>query len=532
MQNRWSILLAAGAGTAWLGFSPEAAALTDEKRFERLERHILELERRLETSEAENAKLRGKKAADAAAPASAQPDVKALDRKVRTLERKLEVNDEIAIENARKTPKLEAGSNGIRFSSADNAHVVRLRGSVQSDAKFFMDDNRTPAGKQGGFLSDRFELKQARIWLEGTLWRYFDFKIMPDFGNGQTILADAYIDAHYIPYASLNFGKQKVPISLERLQGDSDGTFLERAYPTYLASNRDIGVMLHGGFAKPGYQAEYAGTLDFKNFFSYQLGVFNGGGDNGAADSDRENEDDKEFAGRIWAHPFQHSGIEALEGLGIGIAGSWEIPRKNAGVLKNLRSPIGQNTIVDYAKRGTGTAALASDGGHYRVYPQAYWYYGPYGLLAEYVLSSQRLQGTRSDGNKAWMQQDNTAWQVQLSYVVTGENNTFQSVTPRQAFDPFNGNWGAVQFAARWSELDIDDDTFQNHGTSKDKFVFLSPDTSVSKATSWAIGANWFLTKNARLMADYEQTYFDGGAAKGQDRPTEKVFATRFQLVF
>ncbi|MFO0793874.1 MAG: hypothetical protein U0586_07405 [Candidatus Brocadiaceae bacterium] len=50
-------------------------------------------------------------------------------------------------------------------------------------------------------------------------------------------------------------GKQKAPLILERLQGDNDFTFLERAYPTYLASNRDVGVMLHGEFARPGYDA-------------------------------------------------------------------------------------------------------------------------------------------------------------------------------------------------------------------------------------------------------------------------------------
>ncbi|WP_434111688.1 porin [Methylocaldum sp. GT1TLB] len=515
MQNRWSLLWAAGVGSAWLGFAPEASAITAEQRFEKLERHILELERRLEASETENQKLRSKQ--PTAASTAPEPDIKALNQKVKVLERKLEVADEVAIENAKKTPKLEAGSNGIRFVSPDNEHIVRLRGSVQADYKFFMDDNRTPAGASTGFLADRFELKQARIWLEGTLWKYLDFKIMPDFGNGRTILADAFIDAHYFHFASLNFGKQKTPISLERLQGDSDGTFLERAYPTYLASNRDIGVMLHGEFAKPGYQVEYGGPVDFKNFFSYQLGVFDGAGDNGSIDTDID--DDKEFAGRLWSHPFQHSGIAPLEGLGIGIAGSWELPKRAA--LVNINSAIGQNRILDYGQLTTGTSSLVADGDHYRIYPQAYWFYGPYGLMGEYVLSSHQLLGSRN-GQTGRIQQDNTAWQVQASYVITGEDNTFQSVKPRQAFNPFNGQWGAWQVAARWSELDIDDDTF----------VYVNPSRSVSKATAWAVGVNWFLTRNARLMADYEQTYFDGGAAGGRDRPTEKVFATRFQLVF
>jgi phosphate-selective porin OprO/OprP len=374
------------------------------------------------------------------------------------------------------------------------------------------------------------------------LWKYIDYKIMPDFGGGKAIVADAYFDAHYFPHASLTVGKQKTPLSLERLQGDADGTFLERAYPTYLASNRDVGVMLHGEFAKPGYKPEYGGPVDFKNFISYQLGVFNGAGDNGSADTDLN--DDKEVIGRIFAQPFQHSGIDILDGLGVGIAGSWENPQER--VASNLPSAIGSNTIVNYssAKFSTTTdptnvATVYNDGEHYRIYPQAYWYHGPFGLMGEYVLSSQQLLGreTSSDGKKAvreaGFRQDNSAWQIQASYVITGEDNTFQSVKPIRAFDPVKGNWGAVQLAARWSELNIDKGSFANLGGANN-FQLLDPSKSVRHAQGWALGVNWFLNNNVRVMADYEQTDFDGGAKAdaGGNRATEKVFATRFQLVF
>ena len=189
--------------------------------------------------------------------------------------------------------------------------------------------------------------------------------------------------------------------------------------------------------------------------------------------------------------------------------------------MVNLPSPNGQNTIVDYSKLGCGTTSLTADGDHSRVSPQAYWYFGPFGLLGEYAVSSQELSGTNAGGQSV-IQQDNTAWQIQASYVVTGEDNTFRSVNPRKNFDPRNGGWGALQLAARWTELDIDDDTF----------IFLDPGKSVNHASTWTVGANWFLNKATRIMADYEETYFDGGAAGGGDRQTEKVFSIRFQLSF
>ncbi|MGJ0491406.1 OprO/OprP family phosphate-selective porin [Methylobacter sp.] len=494
---------------------PAAAATAKEKdeKIELLERRLLLLEQRLEAAE------RSAKApvpVPASAPAS-DATIQALDQKVKILERKNEVDKEIAAEAAKTAPKFEAGPKGVIFSSADGNNSVRLRASVQADGRFFVDDESK--------VKDRFELKQARIWVEGRLWKYFDYKIMPDFGANQTILADAYVDVHYFPFASLNVGKQKTPISLERLQGDSDGTFMERAYPTYLASNRDVGVKLHGSFARPGDKVQYAGPIDFKNFFTYEVGVFNGGGDNGASDSDKENEDNKEVAARLWAHPFQNSGNKVLDGLGVGVAGSWEVPNNNKTSVKSLKSALGQNTLVDYTKVGTGATEVAADGEHYRIYPQAYWYYGPYGLLGEYVLSSQQLTG---DGGNTHIQQDNTAWQIQASYVVTGENNTFQSVKPRSPFDPFNGQWGALQLAARWSELSIDEDTFK----PVNGVQLLNPSNSIREASSWALGANWFLNQNTRLMADYENTHFTGGARNGGDRPAENVFSTRLQLVF
>ncbi len=503
------------------GLRADPAIKESEQRLEKLERHIEALERRLEVSEQENARLRAEK--PAIVPTSPQPDIKTLDQKVKVLEQRLAMGEEATAEITKKAPKFEAGSAGIRFSSSDGEHVLSLRGSVQTDGKFFMDDKDTDKNPpEGSNLTDRFELKQARIRFEGSLFKYFDFKIMPDFGgNSGTRLYDAYVDTHYFSFASLNVGKQKPPIILERLQGDNDFTFLERAYPTYLGPNRDVGIVLHGEFARPGYKTQYTGShVNFKNLFSYQIGVFNGVGDNGPIDQQTDFDDNKEFAGRIWAHPFQYSGISLLDNLGIGVGSSWGQPHTRR--MTNLPSPNGQNTIVDYSKLGSGVTSLTADGGdHTRVSPQAYWYYGPFGLLGEYVVSSQELLGKNASGEN-FIRQDNTAWQVQASYVVTGEDNTFQSVTPRNNFDPRNGGWGALQLSARWTELDIDDDTF----------AFLDPDKSVNHATTWTVGANWLLNKATRLMANYEETYFDGGAEGGGDRQTEKVFSTRLQLSF
>jgi phosphate-selective porin OprO and OprP len=503
-----------------LGMSSAQAADTQalERRIKELESRLAkmdQLERRLE--KLDQAGLLSTKPLALAAPAAPTPEVEKLNRKVNTLERKLEVQDEVNTGAFQKLPVFDVGENGFRITSSDKKHQVRIRGAIQADGHFFSED-----GSQKS--TDSFDLKQARIWLEGYVFKNIYYKLMPDFAAGGNILPDAYIDYAYDPAINLLVGKFKPSLSLERLQGDSDGTFLERAFPTYLASNRDVGIQVHGAFGKPGYSAESVpGPIDSRNFLTYQLAVENGAGDDGSPNNNAgATYDSKEFVGRVFSHPFQHT-TPWLEGFGFGLAGSYG--DSNTQALKNQATPIGRTTYLDYTKINSGYAAPTADGDRNRLYPQAYWYAGPFGLMGEYVTSNQQLSSTKSS-KAVSIKQENTAWQVLASYVLTGEDNTFGAVKPIQNFDPFKGTWGAWQLAARWSELNVD----------KNTFTVIDPSKSANHATAWTLGVNWYLNSYALIRTDYEQVSFKGGAGSDanhvSNRPSEHVFATRFQLSF
>jgi phosphate-selective porin OprO/OprP len=358
---------------------------------------------------------------------------------------------------------------------------------------------------------------------------------MPDFAqtsNTANMLPDAYVDYAYATQASLLVGKFKPSIGLERLQGDANTAFLERAFPTNLAPNRDMGIQVHGGFGMPGYKAETApGPIDNKNAFTYQVGITDGTGDsgnpygNGAPTNTASSfANNKEFDARIFAQPFQHSGYDWLEGFGVGLSGSFSNPDHQT--LQAQRTPLGQSQFIDYYQLKTGiSGTITANGNSNRIYPQAYWYKGPFGVMGEYVASTQTLNasGTSKVNN---ITQTNTAAQAQVSYVITGEDNTFEGVKPIRNFDPFKGSWGALQLAARWSELNVDSDTFK----------MIDPTKSASKATAGTVGANWFLNKNALVRLDYEYVSFEGGAktktGSVANRPSEQVLSTRFQLAF
>ncbi len=557
MSNFRRTALASVINIALLGATDVQAADT-----ETLERRIRELESRLTKMDQLEARLEKLDKAGllstqpkALAAASTQsPEVVKLTQKVNTLERKLEIQDEVTTGTLQKLPVFDAGADGFKITSADKKHQVRIGATIQTDYRNFLGDNSSAwipgsPGWYGGVGPESIFLRQARILIEGYVFKDIYFKIMPDFAqtsNTANMLPDAYVDFAYLPQASLLVGKYKPSIGLERLQGDANTAFLERAFPTNLAPNRDMGLQVHGGFAMPGYKAETApGPIDNKNAFTYQVGITDGTGDSGnpygngsPAATSSSFANNKEFDGRLFAQPFQHSGYAWLEGLGIGVAGSFSNPDHQ--IIQAQRTPLGQSQFVDYTSLNgqtqTGARVITSNGNANRIYPQAYWYKGPFGLMGEYVASTQTLNaggaGTSKVNN---ITQTNKAAQAQISYVVTGEDNTFEGVKPMRNFDPFKGSWGALQIAARWSELTVDSNTF----------LLLDPTKTASKATAFTVGANWFLNKNALIRFDFENVSFTGGAQSAAptviggnttyhiaNRPGEQVLSTRFQLAF
>ena len=571
MKNFRRTALASVINLTLLGMSDVYAADSDalEKRIHELESRLSkmdQLEKRLEKLDRLEA-LSAKSEASYAAPpvATISPDVAKLKTKVNVLERKLEVQEEVNTAAFKKLPIFDGGENGFKITSSDKKHQLRIGSSIQTDYRNFLGDNppawnagsSAATGWMGPVGPDSIFLRQARIILEGYVFNDIYFKLMPDFAqtsNTSNLIPDAFVDFAYEPKASLLVGKYKPSIGLERLQGDANTVFLERAFPTNLAPNRDMGLQLHGAFAKPGYNTEKApGPIDSKNFFTYQVGITNGTGDsgniamNGALPNSASSfANNKEFDGRIFAQPFQHSGYDWLEGFGVGVSGSFSQPDHLALVAQ--RTPLGQSQFVDYTSLNASTAgaaqrAVTSNGNANRIYPQAYWYKGPFGLMGEYVASTQTLNASGKTtagqyGSKANnITQTNTASHVQLSYVVTGEDNQFEGVKPIRNFDPGKGTWGALQLASRWSQLDLDNDTFK----------LLDPTKTASQATEFTVGANWFLNKYSLIRFDYENVWFTGGAGKATskgtgankqttyniaNRPSEQVLALRFQLAF
>lgn len=493
------VLASVGVGfsqPAWADGQALKKALADKKTLEdkvdSLEKKLRLLEQRLDQSLGTSG---GTKATVASPTPVKEEQYQALDQKVRVLERKWELDQEQAAAKAKDAPVFTAGKDGFSLKSADGSYQLKIRGYLQGDGRFFADD------KERG-NPDTFLLRRVRPILEGTVGKYFDFRIMTDFGGGTATVQDAYLDAHPWTWGKLRVGKYKPPVGLERLQSGSELLFVERGLPTNLVPNRDVGVQLHGD------------VLD--GAFSYALGAFNGVADGGSGDLD--NNDSKEFAGRLFAQPFKNFSYEVLQGFGIGLAGTYGDQRGSTGTpfLPTLRTQ-GQQAFFTYRADGTAAGTTVANGIHSRFAPQGYYYYGPFGLLWEYVKSYQRVQRDKTHATL-----DNDAWQVAASYVLTGENASYRSVSPAQPFDLEKGTWGAFEIAARYGELNIDKKAFP---------FFADPTRAARVAESWGLGLNWYLNRNVKFQLNYEQTDFTGGSSKGE-RPKERAILSRFQVSF
>lgn len=428
-----------------------------------------------------------------------------LEQQVKVLERKGELDKEAAAEKAKATPTLSIGASGLQATSGDTNFSFALRGLVQVDNRTFFGDG----GIQG---NDSFLLRRARPIFQGTVFRDYDFLFTPDFAGSAAQIVDAYLNYRYAPWLQFRAGKFKVPVGLELLQSDPVTSFNERALPTALVPSRDVGFQIWG---------EVGGGV-----LSYAAGIFNGVGD-ARSTSNADFDDNREFAARLFLQPFKKSDKNALRGLGFGVGGSWG----DYSVTNTTGLPNGNGYITDgqqqfFAYNPTG-AAVVTDGEHWRLAPQGYYYVGPFSLLGEYTISSQNVSRNIAPFESATLK--NTGWQVAAGWVLTGEDATFTGVTPRNAFDPRNGKWGAFQIVGRYAELDVDDDAFP---------LFSNPLTSASGAQSWSAGLNWYLNKNLLIKASYARTTFDGGGGAGAAAPAavtrqpEEVFFTRMQLSF
>jgi phosphate-selective porin OprO/OprP len=107
-------------------------------------------------------------------------------------------------------------------------------------------------------------------------------------------------------------------------------------------------------------------------------------------------------------------------------------------------------------------------------------------IQAEYELSRQFYAGTQHAIH---------AYYAYLSYFFTGESRNYKKgaysrITPRKAFNPQQGGWGALELLFRYSAMDF----------SRGHHLAYVEGEALAKLCTTSLALNWYLNDHIRLM--------------------------------
>ena len=82
---------------------------------------------------------------------------------------------------------VKAGATGFSFASEDSANVIRFRGNFAFDGRWFPD-------RVDPVSADTFLFRKVRPIIEGTIDNDYDFRFMPEFGGGKSIILTSNLE--------------------------------------------------------------------------------------------------------------------------------------------------------------------------------------------------------------------------------------------------------------------------------------------------------------------------------------------------
>lgn len=176
---------------------------------------------------------------------------------------------------------------------------------------------------------DTFSARRVRLSLAGELFKNVNYKLQVDAVKSPMVL-DALVEFKLIPEVGLRVGQFKVPFSLENLTSSADLETINRSTPEEKLApgrdnrmnGRDIGAALFGK----------------ASIVEYTLAVFNGSGIDV-----RDNNDEKDIAGRVLVRPvdFLTVGAAVYRGRTSLAAGKSPYDRNRTGLeVAVLRGPL------------------------------------------------------------------------------------------------------------------------------------------------------------------------------------------------
>ncbi len=408
------------------------------------------------------------------------------------------------------------------IGTANGDFKVALRTVVQFDAAHYDESPLTAAND----LSSGTNFRRARLGLDATVFKDWNVAIWGEFGGSggeAPALNQAYVEyTGWKPFGAgnpvrLRVGAWATPTGLEDATSNTEGLFLERPAVAELVRNIAGGDGRSGvGFFANGDRWYVSGTLTgdvvgVNTEFGEQMG----------------------YLGRVAFNPLH--GMDYDVHLGANIQGVIRPADTAAGptVTEGIQLRERPEIRVD-GKRLVDTGVIVADGA------TAFGLEGGASWKNFYVAGEwYKVNVSRTAVGAGASPYDPSfdGWYVQGAWTLTGErhvwngaNGGFRGIRPAKPFDPAKGAWGAFEIAARYTDLNLND----NAGVVGVALPTGGVPGGEQKITT--VGLNWYPNSVVRFLFDFQNIDIDkltgAGAARVQAGPNVKVYSFRSQFAF
>ena len=345
---------------------------------------------------------------------------------------------------------------------------INLIGAIALDRMSWVSQD-SASQRQVGDLSDynAGEIRALRFGAYGTLnfeepWIYTFAAATAAFDKGfdyedddKIGIFDLRVDIPFYAETTLSIGKQKEPISMERLSGMIYLPMQERTgVADSMLPSRNIGIALSG----TGLDKRYA----------WAAGVFNPWLDQETAFDEAATQ----IIGRGTAVPLANTDRSSLLHLGLGLR------------YTNAKADLAYQSTPEFNISPNFVSTGKFEAEHGMLYDlEAAWRWGPFLLNGEYVIN-QVSSETALDPTFS-------GYHITASYVLSGEmrpyndrSGVFLPVPVAQGVN--HGGWGAWEVSARYSNVDLTDGAIEG-----------------GEMDIVSLGINWWLSPVASFGINY-----------------------------
>ena len=397
---------------------------------------------------------------------------------------------------------------GLHWATKDGNFSASLNGRIQPASQYNFVNDPDPAfgANTANELNSGMNIRRARLGVEGTFYKIWDYKFEYDFsrGNGSvgSGITDAFVRLNHTDALSYKLGSFKEPFSLEEAASNRYLTFIERhmSVNAFVDNPNTYKTGIGANYAVQRWQTGIAFQTEPIGSWSSASTSVNANGNqnrnNGSGDTGWQGIG--RISGRPWMEDdtkFMHVGVSAghtqvntqyrADGTMVG-----EGQIGGGGGMSFFAFPgtnVDRTNILNTGNLSTGglNDPNRRQVTSYDRYGAEGWFvYGPFSAQAEYLRTN--INGVGYDGEHL------TGYYGFISYFLTGESKTYHvrngaanRLKPRKPFHWNGTGLGAWEIAAGYDYIDMNSGAIK--GGEMDMFRF---------------GLNWYPHSNVKFQSN------------------------------